>query len=331
VAAGALHRLFQHREADRVLGRETQLFQLPADLVHAQALGNGGVDLQGLAGDAAALVRAHHPEGAHVVQAVGQLDQDHPDVLGDRQHHLAEVLGLGLGLGTELQVGQLGDAIDQLGDLRSELGADAFLAGRGVLHHIVQDGGDDGLVVHPHLAHGAGDRQRMVDVRLPGLARLPFVRLRPEQIGPVDLVDLVRLEVGLQLSAQVADQESRGVGGRSGDGPDDRKRGAHRVLGLTLVGVQLLQVPDGAEVQHLRLRALVRLVEDLRPDQALGDLAQGDHGGLVVVVRHTRFLAVGQVAGTARGHQYQFESVVDVLEAVLDGDAGHFNSRMKKL
>jgi hypothetical protein len=129
-AARAPHRLLQHREAQRVHRREPELLQLPAHPVHAQALRDRGVDLQRLARDAPALVRAHHPEGAHVVQPVGQLDQDHPDVLGDREHHLAEVLGLGLGLGLELQVRQLGDAIHQVGDLGPELAADALLAGR---------------------------------------------------------------------------------------------------------------------------------------------------------------------------------------------------------
>ncbi len=51
-------------------------------------------------------------ERAHVVQPVGELDQDHPDVLGHRQQQLAEILGLGsLGRG-QLQLRQLGDAID---------------------------------------------------------------------------------------------------------------------------------------------------------------------------------------------------------------------------
>jgi hypothetical protein len=120
IAAGALHGPLQHRGAPGVLGGKPELLQLATDRVHPQALGDRRIDLQGFLGNAAALVRAHHAQGTHVVQAVGQLDQDHPDIAGDRQHHLAEVLRLRLGLGLELQVGQLGDAVHQFGHLLAE-------------------------------------------------------------------------------------------------------------------------------------------------------------------------------------------------------------------
>ena len=57
---------------------------------------------------------------AHVVQPVGELDQDDPDVRGHRDHHLAVVLGLRLVAGLEGQPGQLGDAVDEAGDLLAE-------------------------------------------------------------------------------------------------------------------------------------------------------------------------------------------------------------------
>jgi hypothetical protein len=46
------------------------------------------------------------------VQAVGELDQDDPDIRGHRDHHLAVVLRLRLVAGLERQAGQLGDAVD---------------------------------------------------------------------------------------------------------------------------------------------------------------------------------------------------------------------------
>ncbi len=208
VAAGTVHRAFQYGRAPRVLGGKAEGLQFAAHGVHAQALRDGGVDLEGFLGDAAALVRAHHAQGAHVVQAVGQLDQDHPDIAGDRQHHLAEVLRLRLGLGLELQVGELGDAVHQLRDLLAELGVDAVLAGGGVLHHVMQDGGADRLVVHPHLGHGAGHGQGVIDVGFAGLAGLAFVGFRAQEVGAINLLDLFRLEIGLELGTQIADQES---------------------------------------------------------------------------------------------------------------------------
>src|SRR5690242_20921846 len=44
-----------------------------------RSVGQRGVDVEGLAGDLAALGLRKRLERAHVVQAVGQLDEDHPD------------------------------------------------------------------------------------------------------------------------------------------------------------------------------------------------------------------------------------------------------------
>ena len=58
--------------------------------------------------------------GAHIVQAVGQFDQNHPQIARHGDQQFAEVLGLlGLG-GGQLKVGQLGDTIHQFHDFRAE-------------------------------------------------------------------------------------------------------------------------------------------------------------------------------------------------------------------
>jgi hypothetical protein len=57
---------------------------------------------------------------AEIVQAVGELDQDHADVRRHRDDHLAVVLGLRLVARLERQPRQLGDAVDERGDLLAE-------------------------------------------------------------------------------------------------------------------------------------------------------------------------------------------------------------------
>ena len=73
---------------------EGQVLELPLDLPDAQALGERRVDLGGLARDAQLLVDGQRAQRAHVVQPVGELDEDDADVLRHGQEHLADVLGL---------------------------------------------------------------------------------------------------------------------------------------------------------------------------------------------------------------------------------------------
>ena len=92
-----------------------QILQLLAHPLHAHASRERRVDVHRLARLLPLLVGAHRLDGAHVVQPVGELHQDHPQILGHRHEQLAEILGL-LGLGIrQLQIGQLGHAIDQIG------------------------------------------------------------------------------------------------------------------------------------------------------------------------------------------------------------------------
>ena len=72
---------------------ERQVLELPLDLPDAQPIGQRRVDLHRLLGDAPLLVGRQILERPHVVQAIGQLDEHHADVLGHGQEHLAHVLG----------------------------------------------------------------------------------------------------------------------------------------------------------------------------------------------------------------------------------------------
>ena len=140
----------------RVQGREGEVLELPFDRVDPEPVGERRVDLQRLARLRHLLLLRQGAERAHVVEAVGQLDQDHPDVGGHRHHHLAVVLGLALVAALEGDPGQLGDAVDELGDLLAELGADLVEAGAGVLDRVVEQRGAEGLGVEPHARRRSG-------------------------------------------------------------------------------------------------------------------------------------------------------------------------------
>jgi hypothetical protein len=128
---------------------EAEVLQLGLDQVHAQPLGDGRVDLQRFHRDAPARFRGLRAQRAHVVQAVGQLDQDDAQVARHRQQHLAETLRGGFLAIGEAQLVQLGDAIDQFGHGLAELRGQVLARERRVLDGVVQDRGDSVSMSRP--------------------------------------------------------------------------------------------------------------------------------------------------------------------------------------
>ena len=100
---------------------EGEILELPLERVDAEPVRERRVDLERLLRLLDLLLLAEVLDRAHVVQPVRELDQDHADVLGHRDDHLAVVLGLRLLARLELDPRQLGDALDELRHLVSEL------------------------------------------------------------------------------------------------------------------------------------------------------------------------------------------------------------------
>ncbi len=173
--------------------REGQVFQFPLDGVHAQPVRQRGEDLQRLLGLALLLLPGQVAQRAHVVQPVGQLDHQHPDVAGHGDDHLAHGLGLG-GLAV-LDPVQLGDPVDQRRHVVAEVSAQFGEGVGGVLHGVVQQRGAEGVGVHAELGQDRGHRERVGDVRVAALAHLAGVPVGGHLVGAVDEPD-VRLGVG---------------------------------------------------------------------------------------------------------------------------------------
>ncbi len=133
-------------------------------------------------------------ERAHVVQAIGELDEEHADVVRHRQQELAQVLRGALVLGLRLDLGQLGDAVDEARDVGAEALLDLLVGGERVLDRVVEDRGGDRLVVEPQVGQDAGDLDRVAEIRVARGALLRAVRLHREDIGAVEQ-RLVRLRV----------------------------------------------------------------------------------------------------------------------------------------
>ena len=216
VAARRLDRFRQRPVAHRIQVRERQVLQLAVDVVQAQPVRDRHVHFHRLGGDAALLGRRHVLERAHVVQAVGQLDQDDAHVRRHRQQHLAEVFRLRFDQALEFDFFELGQAVDEGGDRRAEAFDQLFLLDVLVFHHVVQQRGHDGLGVKLPVGADFGDRDRMDNVGFARLADLAEMHLVGKTICFLDLFQFGRGEVFGQLGGQLGDRGDRRRGGRRG-------------------------------------------------------------------------------------------------------------------
>ena len=188
---------------------EAEVFQFSADLAHAQPVGDGGVDLEGLAGDFLLPVRRQMLESAHVVQAVGQLDEHHADVIHHGQHHLAQVFGLLFFAGGEIDGADFGDAFDDVRDLLAEFLADIDDSHRGVFHGVMQQPGGDGDGVHFHLGQNQRDFQGMDQVGLAGGPALSGMVFLGKLVGLADEFEIVVGPVGPHAAHQLTEPGHR--------------------------------------------------------------------------------------------------------------------------
>jgi len=117
--------------------RKSQVLELGGEAVAADRARQRRIDFQRLAGYALALFRRHILQGAHIVQAVGQLDQQDTDVLRHRENKFAQVLGLLGVFRLQFKSRQLGDAFDQGGDLFAEQVGDFLACRRRILDRVV--------------------------------------------------------------------------------------------------------------------------------------------------------------------------------------------------
>ncbi len=191
-----IEELGQLTEALGLEDLEGEILELPLHLPDAEPLGQRGVDLHRLAGDADLLVGRQPVQRPHVVEPVGELDQDDPDVLGHRQQHLADVLGLLLLVAVRAELGQLRDPVDELGDLGPELLLDVGQAVLRVLRDVVEERRLDGGRVDPELGQDLGRRDRVRDVRLAGRPLLAVVRGHREVEGAADRLEVARRVLG---------------------------------------------------------------------------------------------------------------------------------------
>ena len=203
---------------------EGEVLELPLDLPHAEPMRERRVDLHRLARDAGLLVRRQVGERPHVVEPVGELDDHDADVLGHREEHLSNALGLLLlDAAGAPELGELRDPVHELADLAAEALLEVRDGDVGVLRHVVQERGGQRLGVHLQRGEVVGDLHRMADIRFTRCAHLPLVRGRGRLVRAPDqaLVDV--RPMALRLDHDVVDRVTAlgGAFATAGDALDD--------------------------------------------------------------------------------------------------------------
>jgi hypothetical protein len=165
---------------------ERQILEFLAHAVHAHAPGKRGVDVEGLLGAAAARLKRHVGQRAHVVQPVRQLDQQHPHVVGNRQQELAQVLRLLGLLGDEIKLVEFGEALDQRADIVAKHLVDLGARRGGILDGVVQQRGSNRGVIELEIGQDGRHFERMGKIRVTRGAPLLAMRLHGVDIGAIE-------------------------------------------------------------------------------------------------------------------------------------------------
>jgi hypothetical protein len=172
------------------------VFQFVLDPVDAQPGSDGCINVQGFPGDlllfGGAFVKL---KGSHVMEAIGQLDEDDPDVVGHGEDHLPDALGVALMGAVGFDRGQLGHTRDDMGDIRTEYITDFRDGGVGVLHDVVEEARRDGDGIQVHIRQDCRDLQGMGEIGLSRKADLAVVDPGGIDICAVDEID-IRIRVG---------------------------------------------------------------------------------------------------------------------------------------
>ena len=184
---------------------EGEILQLLAHPLHPHPAGKGREDVHRLTCLLDLLFGAHRLDRAHVVQPVGELDEDHPQILRHRHEELAKVLGLLRFKRGELKVRELSYPVHEFRDLGPEGLANLTIGGSCVLDRVVQERGDDRRVVELHLGQDGCDGDRVREVGLARVAELAFVHALSVGVGPAE-------ERFVRFRVIVADQCDQVVG-----------------------------------------------------------------------------------------------------------------------
>ena len=170
---------------------EREILEFSADFAHAEPIRKRRIDVHGFPSNGFTAIAGQVLESPHVVQAIGKLHHDDPNIVGHREKHLAEVFGLLFFLGGEVDLADLGDAIDDVSHIRPEDPLHILERDERVLDDVVQQSDADCHGIHFHFCQDVGDFQRMGQVRFARCADLSFMLFCRKDVSTANQVEVI--------------------------------------------------------------------------------------------------------------------------------------------
>ena len=207
---------------------EGPVLKFPVSRIQTQAMGDGGIDIQCFAGNSFPLGARCIAQRSHIVDAVCKLNQDDANVACHGQQHFAERLRLVFFPGVELQLFQLGQAIDQFGNGCAEALNQLRLGDFAVFNGIMEQSCHERLGIQFPFGALLGDRDGVGDVGLAAVPQLPQMGLIGKAVGLTDTFNICCVQI-VEFCGKCSKAGGSGVGCSRGGCPgrDGRMKCVH--------------------------------------------------------------------------------------------------------
>ena len=162
----------------RVKIAKRKVLQLRLELPDTQAAGKRGKDLEGLSCLTKLRLGREILQSTHVMQAIGQLDDQHANITHHGQEHLAQVLRLFLcGIrGPDVALSpcsaKLGHPVNEFGNRLAKLALELRESYLSVFEDIMENPCRDARHIHAEVGENGGDFKRVYDKGIPRFASL---------------------------------------------------------------------------------------------------------------------------------------------------------------
>ena len=109
-----------------------------------------------------------------------------------------------------MNLADLGNTVDEIGDLLSEHLGELFKGRQGVLNRVMEESGNHRWNIQPQISKNGRNFHRMHQVRLAGKPCLPLMDLGAVNIGLADKIKICRGVIGRDLAEDVI-QSDHGI------------------------------------------------------------------------------------------------------------------------